>query len=111
MSHKLFAIFLLPLSLIIGLTHLEIVSIPEYLPISYVFLGVIAMFIFEAFALFRYFSMEQEERKITAIIIPTILVIPAVLTFFPDLLPSVLADNLNLILASFMFTEGLYALH
>jgi hypothetical protein len=108
MLNKIFALLLIPLSIIIALKFFQVYNVPMFYEISYAMLGAIVMIIFEIVALMRY-HLQKEDKKLSGIIIPSVLLIPVLLFFGQVFFP--ISNFIDLVLACVMFTEGLYCLH
>jgi len=100
----------LPLSILIGLKYFGIYDSNTFLPLDIVLIG--ALFLV-AMQLFAYITIHKANKGTTLMgkLIKTILAIPGILYLVNFVVPLKLPFNLEIIIALFLFTEGIYGLH
>ena len=109
--NKILAFIMIPLSLIIALNHFQLTNIPQIIFLNYSILGALLIIAFQAITLIKQLTSKEEHKKFSAQIIPLILLFPALLIFAKPILPQTIQNSIDLILACFMFTESIYAMH
>ncbi|MBI2654042.1 hypothetical protein HYX02_04490 [Candidatus Woesearchaeota archaeon] len=100
----------LPLGILITLKYFGIYNISAILPLDITLIG--ALFLI-AMQIFSYITIHSYNKGITFMgrLIKTILAIPGILYTVNIFYPLNLGINLEIIIALFLFTEGIYGLH
>ena len=107
---KLLSLISLPLSILIALKYFGIYDPNTFLPLDVVLIGALFLVAMQVFA---YITIHKanEGTSLMGKLIKTILAIPGILYLLNLAIPLNLPFNLEIIIALFLFTEGIYGLH
>ena len=107
---KLLSLIALPLSILIALKYFKIYDASHVIGYSITLIG--ALFLI-ALQILSYASVHISNQGTTLMgkLIKTILAIPGILYFINIFYPLNLGFDLEIVIAMFLFTEGLYGLH
>ena len=102
----------MPLSILIGLKYFKIYDITPLIPYSLSITLIGALFLI-AMQVFSYITIHSFNKGTTLMgkLIKTILAIPGILYVVNIFYPLNLGIDLEIIIAMFLFTEGIYGLH
>lgn len=100
----------LPLGILIALKYFGVYDINSIIPIGITLIG--ALFLI-AMQIFSYITIHNYNKGTTLMgkLIKTILAIPGILYVVNIFFPLNLPFNLEIVIALFLFTEGIYGLH
>jgi len=107
---KIIAIIGLPLSIMVALQYFEIYNVNSILPIDIYLVGAIALIALQALDYFLIHTMNQA-TTLMGKIIKAIFAVPGILYVINLYYSISLPIDLEIIIALFLFTEGVYALH
>ncbi|MBI3035949.1 hypothetical protein HYY71_06525 [Candidatus Woesearchaeota archaeon] len=107
---KILSILSLPLGILIALKYFNIYNINLLVPVEITIVG--ALFLI-AMQIFSYVTIHSYNQGTTLMgkLIKTILAIPGVLYIANIFYPLNLGFDLQIVIAIFLFTEGIYGLH
>lgn len=107
---KIIAIIGLPLSIMVVLQYFEIYDVNSILPIDIYLVGAIALIALQALDYFLIHTMNQG-TTIMGKIIKAVFAVPGILYVINLFYSISLPIDLEIIIALFLFTEGVYTLH
>lgn len=94
------------LAVMIALEYFKIFS----LGLPFTMLGALILIIYQGWALIR--NVTSSGFRIMGIAIPLIFALTGLMYFFPlSFIPNIIISNLKILIACFLFTEGLYSMH
>jgi len=107
---KILSLIALPLGILIALKYFKVYDVNAILPYSITLLG--ALFLI-AMQILSYITVHKYNQGTTLMgkIIKTILAVPGILYLVNVFYPLNLGFDLEIIIALFLFTEGIYGLH
>jgi hypothetical protein len=110
MLNKILSIISLKISILIILKYFEIYDASHFISFNITLLGALFLIGMQIFAYISVSSYNQG-TSIMGKLIKTILAVPGILYIWDYFYPLSLPINLEIFIALFLFTEGIYGLH
>ena len=107
---KIISVIGLPLSILVVLQYFEIYNVNSILPVDIYLIGAFALIALQALDYFQIHTMNQGTTMMGKII-KTIFAVPGILYIINLFYNINLPIDLEIIIALFLFTEAVYALH
>ena len=107
---KILSFIAIPLSILIALKYFKIYDVSTVIPYDIVLLGALFLIAMQIFSYITIHSF-NEGTTLMGKLIKTILAIPGILYVANIFYPLNLGFDLEIVIAIFLFTEGLYGLH
>lgn len=107
---KILSFVAIPLSILIALKYFKIYDVSTVIPYDIVLLGALFLIAMQIFSYITIHSF-NEGTTLMGKLIKTILAVPGILYITNMVYPINIGFDLEIIVAIFLFTEGLYGLH
>ena len=107
---KLLSVIAIPLGVLIALEYFKVYDLSAFMPYDVTLLGALFLIAMQVFSYITIHSFNQG-TTLMGKLIKTTLAIPGMLYLVNLLYPLNLGFDLEIIIALFLFTEGIYGLH
>jgi len=107
---KILSFIAIPLSILIALKYFKIYNVNDVIPYNVTLIGALFLITMQIFSYITIHSF-NEGTTLMGKLIKTILAIPGILYVANIFYPLNLGFDLEIVIAIFLFTEGLYGLH
>ncbi len=110
MLNKILSFIAIPLGVLIALKYFKIYDVNSSVPYNITLIGAIFLITMQVLAYIMVHT-SNEGTTLMGKIIKTVLAIPGIIYIANIFYPLSLSFNLEIIIALFLFTEGIYGLH